>query len=120
MVRTVLEKMIDLATAGFGLVAALAWNDLIKQLIQDFVSPYVPKGWGLFSMFLYALVVTALAVWITSYLGRLAALRREKDDAEAEKPSAEPAEPQTAIGAADIEEAVLRAMIRFRRMERGE
>ena len=34
----VLEKMSGLATAGLGLVAALAWNDVIKSWF-DFYSP---------------------------------------------------------------------------------
>ncbi|CAB3391255.1 MULTISPECIES: DUF5654 family protein [Kyrpidia] len=118
MVRTVLEKMVDLATAGFGLVAALAWNDLIKQVIQDFIAPYVPKGWGLFSMVLYALVVTALAVWVTSYLGKLVAIRKDKEEDRAEGAALDEAPQPLVLRSEDIEEAIFRAMVRFRKMDK--
>ena len=30
----VLKQMVKLATSGFGLVAALAWNNVIKELVE--------------------------------------------------------------------------------------
>ena len=35
MKRDVLEKLSELMTAAFGLVAALAWNDAIKSLFLE-------------------------------------------------------------------------------------
>lgn len=63
-----LKTMTQLATAGFGLVAALAWNDAIQALINRFLS----AGDGLISKLIYALIVTALAVMITYLLGKMA------------------------------------------------
>ncbi|OGE79080.1 MAG: hypothetical protein A2751_05540 [Candidatus Doudnabacteria bacterium RIFCSPHIGHO2_01_FULL_46_14] len=52
---------------AFGLVAALAWNEAIKKLIEQFI----PKGKGVLSLFLYAILVTLAAVIITTRLGRI-------------------------------------------------
>jgi hypothetical protein len=64
-----LVKMTDLATAGFGLVAALAWNDAISALFSKFL----PKttGGGIIAQILYAVLVPALVVFITVRLSRL-------------------------------------------------
>lgn len=67
-----MTQMLTLATSGFGLVAALAWNDTIQQLVKDFIEPKIP-GSGLLSRFIYALLVTILAVLITYQLSHLAA-----------------------------------------------
>lgn len=69
----VLEKLTQLVTAAFGLVAALAWNDAIKSLFSEggaleFLS--VSGQWA------YAVLVTVVAVAVTIYLGRL---QRKKD-----------------------------------------
>lgn len=63
----VVRQMLTLATSGFGLVAALAWNNLI----QEFVGAYFKKGEGMVSLFIYAVIVTALAVIVTMQLSRL-------------------------------------------------
>lgn len=55
-------------TAAFGLVAALAWNDAVKRLIDRYVS----SGQGIRSAFIYAAIVTIIAVLITYYLGKIA------------------------------------------------
>lgn len=65
------KQMLTLATAGFGLVAALAWNETVKTLIDEWIKPYVSQGSGLGWQTLYALVATALAVFITYYLTKL-------------------------------------------------
>jgi hypothetical protein len=67
----VVRKMTGLATSGFGLVAALAWNELIKNFIDTFIKPLVGTGSVLISQFIYAVIVTALAVFITLQLSRL-------------------------------------------------
>jgi len=64
----ILEKMGQLVTTGFGIVAALAWNDVIKKLF-DKIFPR-PED-NLWAMFGYAVVVTVLIVVLTYVLGRL-------------------------------------------------
>ena len=65
-----IEQMLKLATSGFGLVAALAWNDLIKELIQTYIRPLVGESAGIASMIIYALIVTILAVSVTYSLSK--------------------------------------------------
>lgn len=69
--KEILRKMLDLATSGFGLVAALAWNELIKELVTEYIQPLVGGASGLISLFIYAVVVTVLAVLVTINLSRL-------------------------------------------------
>ncbi len=69
------KTMSQLATAAFGFVAALAWNDAIKSLIDKFVS----EGSGLRSKFYYAIIATVLAVVISYYLGRLTQAQTNKE-----------------------------------------
>ena len=66
-----LERIGELSTAGFGLVAALAWNNVIQEVVNDYIKPYLPAGSGLISLTIYAAIVTALAVIITVYLSGL-------------------------------------------------
>jgi hypothetical protein len=68
MKREVLEKLSELMTAAFGLVAALAWNDAIKSLFMEggplyFVTPH--------GIWIYALLVTVIAVFATIWIGRV-------------------------------------------------
>lgn len=74
MKKDVLEKLIALVTAAFGLVAALAWNDAIKAL---FKGPCGAEEAGALCAvsaggpWVYALIVTLIAVWVTIRLGKL-------------------------------------------------
>lgn len=62
-----IKTMLQLATSAFGLVAALAWNEAISTLVRR-----VFKTNGeLVSLFVYAVIITALAVFITSRLSKL-------------------------------------------------
>jgi len=61
-----LKTMTQLATAGFGLVAALAWNEAIKDIIGRFIAP----GSAVLSKLIYAVIVTFLAVIVTYLLGK--------------------------------------------------
>ena len=74
----VLKQMVKLATSGFGLVAALAWNNVIKELVEAYVKKYLPDGSGLLSLFIYAIIVTALAVTVTLHLSKLTKTLEEK------------------------------------------
>ena len=70
-------RALKLLTSGFGLVAALAWNELIKETVNVYVKPYFGQGSGLISLLIYALVVTALAVFITYQLSKIAGSDKE-------------------------------------------
>jgi len=63
----ILEQVTSLATAGFGLVAALAWNDAIKALFAAF---FPQPGGNVAALFTYALLITILVVFVTTRLGR--------------------------------------------------
>jgi len=62
-----LGTMIALATAAFGLVAALAWNKFIQDLIALFLKP----GNGIFAELLYAIIITLIAIFVIQALGKL-------------------------------------------------
>ena len=67
--KTVMKTIITLVTTAFGLVAGLAWNDAIQKLIETFVG----SGDALSGLFIYAIIVTILAVVVTIILARMAA-----------------------------------------------
>ncbi len=70
--RELIEQFLTLSTSAFGLAAALAWNETIQQAVKEFIEPSLPTGSGLISRFIYAMLVTLLAVLITYQLSRLA------------------------------------------------
>ena len=64
----IIDKMAELITVAFGLVAALAWNDAIKGIFtQIFGTPD-----KLSAQLAYAIVVTVIAIIITIWIGKLA------------------------------------------------
>lgn len=65
------KKTLDLATSGFGLVAALAWNELIKETVNTYIKPLFGKQSGIISLAIYALFITFLAVLVTYNLSKL-------------------------------------------------
>ena len=65
--KDVKEKMLTLILAGFGLVAALAWNDAIQTLFNVLF----PKSEGVIGKFIYAAIVTILIVFISSHLKKI-------------------------------------------------
>ncbi|MBI4065373.1 hypothetical protein HY409_03320 [Candidatus Gottesmanbacteria bacterium] len=69
--KEILKQMVTLATSGFGLVAALAWNNVIQEFVETQIKPYLPTGSGLISLFLYAIIITVLAVTLTYQLTKL-------------------------------------------------
>ena len=69
--QELIKQMLTLATSGFGLVAALAWNGLIQELVNSYVKKLLPNGSGIVSLFIYAMVVTALAVFVTYQLSKI-------------------------------------------------
>jgi hypothetical protein len=66
----ILKQLIALSTSGFGLVAALAWNNVIQELVTTYIKPLFPAG-SLVSLFLYAVLITALAVIVTYNLSQV-------------------------------------------------
>ena len=69
--QELIDQLLKLSTSGFGLVAALAWNDVIKNIIDNYIRPLFGKDSGLASQILYALIITVLAVAVTYNLTRL-------------------------------------------------
>lgn len=67
----IVSQMLTLATSGFGLVAALAWNSLVQDFVKEYITKWLPTGIGIVSQLFYALVVTSLAVFITLQLSQL-------------------------------------------------
>lgn len=67
----VVRQMLTLATSGFGLVAALAWNNVIQEFVNNYIKKWVPNTGGLWSLLIYAVIVTTLAVFVTYQLSTL-------------------------------------------------
>lgn len=75
----VVKQMLTLATSGFGLVAALAWNELIKTFINDYIKTRISVGSGIISLVIYAVLVTILAVTVTLQLSKFAEKLEKKE-----------------------------------------
>ena len=67
--KMVFQSMIALASAALGLVAALAWNDAIKETIKILMA----DDESLASKYTYAILATAVAVAVILILARLTA-----------------------------------------------
>ena len=67
----VIKQMVTLSTSGFGLVAALAWNSLIQEVVNSYVKKWLPGNSGIISLLIYAVLVTVLAVTVTYNLTRV-------------------------------------------------
>lgn len=77
--KEIREKTLGYVITSFGLVAGLAWNDVIKAFIEEF---FPEPGNGLKAKFLYALIMTAFVVAISIYLAKLFKVEKKKKDAE--------------------------------------
>ncbi|GLI46489.1 hypothetical protein KH990_08130 [Methanoculleus bourgensis] len=75
----VIEKIAALITAAFGLVAALAWNGAIQELFKLIFGDQST----LVAMFVYAVVVTIIAVIAVILIGRAAAKAKGEEEAAA-------------------------------------
>ncbi|OIJ17283.1 hypothetical protein BKP37_01910 [Anaerobacillus alkalilacustris] len=62
MGRKFIEQIITLFTAAIGVMAALAWNDAVQALFNS----WFPQGEGIKERFVFAIMITALAVLVTS------------------------------------------------------
>ncbi len=63
-----LTAMISLASAAFGVVAALAWNAAITELFKAIFPPAA----GIVSLFVYAIIVTIIAIIVMVNLANAA------------------------------------------------
>ena len=61
------EKTITLILGGFGLVAALAWNEAIKSLFETFFE----KSNALIGKFIYAIIITFIIVILSMQLKKV-------------------------------------------------
>ncbi|WP_372366218.1 DUF5654 family protein [Candidatus Uabimicrobium sp. HlEnr_7] len=75
MKEQIVEKMAILVTSAFGLVAALAWNDAIKKIFEQY---YPNRGEGISAQIVYAVIVTVIAVFAAVLVGRAAGKEKEK------------------------------------------
>ena len=66
--KLIMETILGLITTAFAFVAGLAWNDAIQKLIEQVIG----TGDALPSLFIYAVVVTIVAVVVTVLLARVA------------------------------------------------
>ncbi len=64
------ERLLKLVTSGFGLVSALAWNELIKEFVKGYIKPIFGESSGMISLLIYAILVTVLAVFVTYQLSK--------------------------------------------------
>lgn len=69
--KEVVNQVLKLATSSFGLVAALAWNEVIKEVVEQYIKPLVGGNSGVISLLIYALIVTTLAVVVTINLSKI-------------------------------------------------
>jgi len=68
MKKEVIERLAALATAAFGLVAALAWNGAIQAVFKSVFG----SADNIPAMLTYAVVVTIIAVLVIIWVARAA------------------------------------------------
>ena len=68
---SILKQMVSLSTSGFGLVAALAWNNVIQEFVNSYIKPYFSSGSSVISLLIYAVLITVLAVLVTFNLTKV-------------------------------------------------
>lgn len=69
MKKELVERLVTLMTAAFGLIAALAWNEAIKGLFAEGGALFFMAKFG---VWVYAIFVTLLAVMVTIWISKLA------------------------------------------------
>ena len=74
--KKILSESLTMMSTAFGLVAALAWNEAIRALINNFFS----KGQGIISLFIYAILVTVIAVVVSTRLIKIRARFEEQEN----------------------------------------
>ena len=76
----VMDKMVALMTAAFGMVAALAWNSAISKLFEVWLGT---TGDAVLGLLIYAIVVTIIAVAAIVMIARTYSKMKNKEDAKA-------------------------------------
>ncbi len=76
--QELLAQLVTLSTSGFGLVAALAWNEAIQSFVKDYIERFYPSQSGVISKFIYAIFVTLIGVLITYQLSKLSSKINER------------------------------------------
>lgn len=64
------SELVRLMSASFGLIAALAWNQVAQAFVNDYIKPFFGKQSGIISLLIYAIFITIFVVIITYFLGR--------------------------------------------------
>ncbi len=82
MKKEVIEKLAALITAAFGLVAALAWNEAIRSLFAEGGALYFLSQGG---PWIYAILVTILAVIATIWIGKVSERAKIREKAKDQK-----------------------------------
>jgi hypothetical protein len=75
MIHKIMNKMLTLFTAAFGVIAALAWDDAVKSLFKRY---YPFPGTGIEAKFTYALGVTIIAVIVTTIFAGMMSKEEKK------------------------------------------
>lgn len=95
--RESIEKSIQLLTSALTLVAGLAWNDAIKNLINEYIQPALDSVFSqtlgdlaaLIAPFIYAIIITIAVVFLLNRIREIEKKFKEsaKEKAENEKSS---------------------------------
>jgi len=73
MIPEAREKIAELITSAFGLVAALSWNGAVLAIFERIFG----KAKSLWAMILYAIIVTIIAVYVSIKISKFAAKTKE-------------------------------------------
>lgn len=68
------ERVLSLLGGALGLVAALAWNDAVQALFREL---FPVEAQGIAAKFAYAIVITAVVVYVLYKVERL--LKQDED-----------------------------------------
>ncbi len=74
MKNEIIDKISNLITTAFGLVAALAWNGAIKAIFEKVFG----TAKGIAPMLIYAIVVTTIGVIAAVWIGKIAARAKNR------------------------------------------
>lgn len=66
-----IRQLVTLSTAGLGFVSALAWNEAIQTFVNEYIAKYIAVGPVIVSKFIYAVIITSFAVFVTYQLSKL-------------------------------------------------
>jgi len=67
------RTLTGLISSAFALIAALAWNDLVKKGIDRF---FRTEEGSLKSQLVYAIIITVITVFVSYYLGKFVAEKK--------------------------------------------